>query len=163
MSKVEVKRSNTAKDKLSILEPIARKVLTEVGGQFAADVTRALVDKGKASSNTKPIVVSPAYQRGDTGNWVVNVGPSGEFSYLRFVHSGRRPGARMPPPDAIQAWMVRKGLSNPSRGSAFVIARAIGRDGIPPFPFLTSTFMASRQQLNMEIQRRIKVELDNLK
>jgi hypothetical protein len=64
--------------------------------------------------------------------------------YGEYVQSGRRPGARMPPIEPIKKWARIKGLpqfrdkkgkfiSNEAR--AFIIARAIGRDGFRPVKF----------------------------
>jgi len=55
------------------------------------------------------------------------------FSPLEYgaaVERGRRPG-RMPPIDAIQYWVERKGIAGDEdpRQVAFLIARAIGRRG----------------------------------
>lgn len=47
------------------------------------------------------------------------------------VERGRRPG-KMPPVDAIEYWVIRKGIASPgpeSRSVAFLIARAIGARG----------------------------------
>lgn len=50
--------------------------------------------------------------------------------YALPVEEGRKPG-RMPPVEAIQLWVIRKGIGDrdKSRSTAFLIARAIGRRG----------------------------------
>lgn len=48
---------------------------------------------------------------------------------------GRRPGAKAPPAAALQGWASRHGFSN-DRGALFLLARAIGRDGIKAKPWL---------------------------
>jgi len=55
------------------------------------------------------------------------VGPSRRYGF--WVEYGRRPG-RMPPIAAIEPWARRHGM-NP-----FLVARAIGRRGIQPAPFM---------------------------
>lgn len=52
------------------------------------------------------------------------------LTYAVAVENGRKPG-RMPPIDAIQLWVIRKGIAgrDDSRSVAFLIARAIGRRG----------------------------------
>lgn len=46
------------------------------------------------------------------------------------IEFGRKPG-KMPPVDALELWVIRKlGISQDSRGVAYVIARAIARRGI---------------------------------
>lgn len=55
---------------------------------------------------------------------------SNPLVYALPVENGRKPG-RMPPVDAIQLWVIRKGIAgrDDSRSVAFLIARAIGRRG----------------------------------
>lgn len=50
------------------------------------------------------------------------------LEHMTVLEYGRRPGQKMPPVAAIQLWARRK-LGDGSRGTAFVIARAIGRRG----------------------------------
>lgn len=63
---------------------------------------------------------------------------SGERERILALHEGRRAGARQPPTAPLAEWAERKlGVSpEESRGVGFVIARAIGRRGIPANPFL---------------------------
>lgn len=49
------------------------------------------------------------------------------LNYAPVMEFGRRPGARMPPPDALAGWARRHGLP---ASALFVLARAIGRRGI---------------------------------
>jgi len=65
--------------------------------------------------------------------------------YATFVNDGRRPGSKMPPISSIEQWASDKGLPTfknskgvdiSSTSRAFLIARAIGRDGIKPIPFM---------------------------
>jgi len=53
--------------------------------------------------------------------------------YAAVIEHGRRPGARMPPTDVIQRWVVAKRIAKPkeARSVAFLIARKIAKDGIP--------------------------------
>ena len=74
-----------------------------------------------------------------------------EFSYAdygTFVESGRRAGAKLPPPNKLAKWAKIKGLprwENEDTGEKYtykqmgwMIAVAIQRDGIQPYPFFTS-------------------------
>ena len=54
--------------------------------------------------------------------------------YGKYVISGRRPGAKMPPISKIQAWTRLKGIP---LSAAFPIARAIAKNGIKPLNFTT--------------------------
>ena len=69
------------------------------------------------------------------GELVGTVGPSARYGV--FVEFGRRPG-KMPPIAAIAPWARRHGM-NP-----FLVARAIGRRGIKPAPFLTPAWRKHR-------------------
>ena len=59
--------------------------------------------------------------------------------YVIYVESGRRAGAKMPPPTAIAAWCRRKGLPS-DNSTVFAICRAIARDGIAPRPVMRLAF-----------------------
>ena len=58
--------------------------------------------------------------------------------HARYLDEGRREGARMPPPQVLAGWAGRHNW----QGSLFVLARAIGRRGIPPRHMLTAAFRA---------------------
>jgi hypothetical protein len=50
------------------------------------------------------------------------------LEYAPYVEEGRKPG-RQPPPDAIEAWVARRGGSS---GAAFMLARSIAARGTQP-------------------------------
>lgn len=66
------------------------------------------------------------------------------LDYYKYIESGRRAGSKMPPVSAIQAWIEKKHITPRPIGGrvpslpqlAFLIARHIGRDGIPAKPYL---------------------------
>src|SRR5947199_6559777 len=76
------------------------------------------VDQGRLRSSITHVV-----QRESPTEIVCYVGTN--VSYAIYVHEGRRPGARMPPPDVLMDWARRKGIitgsDTPSqaRGKAF--------------------------------------------
>lgn len=85
------------------------------------------VDTGVARGSLQAKVESPS-QLIVTGS-VGSVNP-----YFIIIEEGRRPGARQPPSVALQGWVRRKlRLIDPRqvRAAAYLIARAIGRRGIP--------------------------------
>lgn len=73
--------------------------------------------------------------------------------YALAVHEGRRRGAKMPPPSALEGWLGRHGLDV---RLAFVIARAIGRRGIPPRPFLRQALEDSRGAIDRNLSEAAK-------
>jgi hypothetical protein len=72
-------------------------------------------------------IPSRPIQRGQsiTGN------VSTPLAYGIVMERGRTPGSKMPPVDAIELWVRRKGIASvESRAVAFVIARSIAKKGI---------------------------------
>ncbi len=59
--------------------------------------------------------------------------------YLKFIESGRRKGADMPPVEPIVKWAKKHGIQT-DNSTIFLIRRAISRDGIAPRPFMDKVF-----------------------
>lgn len=59
--------------------------------------------------------------------------------YLKFIESGRRKGAKMPPVEPIINWAKKHGIPT-DNGTIYLIRRAISRDGIAPRPFMDKVF-----------------------
>ena len=77
------------------------------------------------------------------------------LQYAIVMEEGRRPGAAMPPPQALLGWMRRHGIP---ASMAFVLARAIGRRGIKGRFFLKKAMDSverSLPNLMSEMMRRI--------
>lgn len=108
-------------------------------------------------------------------DWVVTIHLE---DYWKYIEDGRRPGAKMPPVEAIKRWIeYKKILPRPiqlksgktvipsTQQLAFVIARSIGKNGIKARPIARETV----DQLNNEfvsilkssIQRDIHQYLEN--
>lgn len=111
-------------------------VLSKYGAEVIADMARVLKDTENLKKDISYRVVEK------DGDYTLAFEIPG---YGIFVDEGRRAGAKMPPVDVIEKWAKKKGLpqfrddrgrftTNKSR--AFLIARAIGRDGIKPRPFI---------------------------
>jgi hypothetical protein len=90
-------------------------------GQVAA---RTPVNTGQLRQSITHQILSPF------PNLIGQVGSP--LPYAPVMEEGRRPGAKMPPVDAIKLWVVRKLGIPPEEadGVAFVIARSIARKGI---------------------------------
>jgi hypothetical protein len=119
-------RALEARLKIERLTPAVQAGLRSAAPDVIAEVRRQIAP-ARDTGQTAGSVTSDA--RGSNLN---NVGMR-VFSPLisaGVLESGRRPGSRPPPVSVIQAWAARKlGTSDP--GIAFVIARAIGREGSP--------------------------------
>ena len=61
--------------------------------------------------------------------------------YMHVQDVGRKPGARMPPSDALEEW-GRSKLGKPGLG--FVLARSIARKGIRPKRYLEKALLRAR-------------------
>ena len=75
---------------------------------------------------------------GGGANLTGRVGPS--VKYGIYVERGRRPG-KPPPVSAVAAWARRHGV-NP-----FLVARAIGRKGVRPAPFLLPAYEKNKGRI----------------
>ena len=65
-------------------------------------------------------------------------------AYALVMEEGRRPGARPPPPQALQGWMRRHGVPVEM---AFVVAQNIGIRGIRGRHYMQRAFDSLQQQL----------------
>ena len=94
--------------------------------------------------------------------------------YWKYVEYGRRPNQKRPPTEVIEKWITEKNIcitpdprtnKIPSTKSvAYVIARKIGRDGIPAKKPLTKTMYSNNMsniifQLKREIVKQLKDQL----
>jgi hypothetical protein len=98
-----------------------------------------------------------------------SVSPDGDisFSYAeegKYVESGRRRGARYPPPGPILQWIKVKGIKGRDRTTGkfitdksltFLIQRAISRDGIKPVKFMSEAIEKATQQLLLDLDKSI--------
>lgn len=98
-----------------------------------------------------------------------SVSPDGDisFSYAeegKWVESGRRKGARYPPPGPILQWIKVKGIKGRDRTTGrfitdksltFLIQRAISRDGIKPVKFMSEAIEKATQQLLLDLDKSI--------
>lgn len=82
------------------------------------------------------------------------VGPS--VRYGGNVEYGRRPGAKMPPVDALMGWVSRHpmpGSRRSRRSQAFALARSIARRGIRARPFLRPAYTKNRRAIRGLFER----------
>lgn len=99
-------------------------------------------------------------------------------NYGEFVKSGRKAGSRMPPINAILAWMkvkristgnnrskslVKKGKNQPREKqllrTAFAISKSIGKNGIAPLDFTTPLEIFQTTKFKSELKIAITKDL----
>ena len=103
------------------------------------------------------------------GGWVISVSLE---NYWKYIENGRRAGAKMPPVSAIENWIKVKQIIPHSitlkSGKtviptipqlSFLIARSIGRRGIPPKPLFKNNFEAAKQQFIQVIEDAITQDI----
>ncbi len=145
------------------LEDAARRTMQKAVQLVQAEAQRrAPVDTGtlrrSITGQVRPLGARKAGGLGATkaaGLGAQQVGLVGvvgtKLSYARAVEYGRRPGKR-PPTASLRGWARRK---TGSADNAYPVARAIGRRGTRPQPFLEPALEAKRG----EIQRMFEREL----
>ena len=82
----------------------------------------------------------------------------------KWVQSGRRRGARFPPPGPILKWIKAKGIKGRDRTTGrfitdksltFLISRGISENGIKPRPFMSMAIKESREQLKKQLKQAV--------
>lgn len=82
--------------------------------------------------------------------------------YPAVMEFGRRPGAKMPPPDALERWVHLKLGTVEGSGVGFVIARSIARKGIKGKRFMKRGWEAGKAQVNKFFEEALEKIADAL-
>jgi hypothetical protein len=88
------------------------------------------------------------------------------FSFAKegkYVQSGRRKGARFPPPAPITRWIREKGINATGKDGkpigikslTYLISRSIHKNGIKPLPFMDMAIKQSKEQLKKELKKSV--------
>lgn len=112
--------------------------------------------------------ISYSVSTGNSG-WVISVSLA---DYWKYIENGRRAGAKMPPVSAIENWINVKQIIPHSMTLksgktviptipqlSFLIARSIGRRGIPPKPLFKKSFEAAKQQFIQVIKDAVTQDI----
>ena len=104
-----------------------------------------------------------------SSGWVISVSLA---EYWKYIENGRRAGAKMPPVSAIENWIKVKQIIPHSMTLksgktviptipqlSFLIARSIGRRGIPPKPLFKKSFEAAKKQFIQVIKDAITQDI----
>jgi hypothetical protein len=101
----------------------------------------------------------------DSVRYEINSKNQIKFTYApegKYVISGRRRGARFPPPGPILQWIKTKGIKGRDRTTGrfitdrsltFLISRGISRDGIKPLPFMSMAIKQTKKQLAVAVKK----------
>ena len=81
----------------------------------------------------------------------------------KWVQSGRRRGARFPPPAPISRWIKEKGIQGrdkrgrfiSNKSLTFLISRGISENGIKPLPFMSMAIKEAKKQLTAELKKTV--------
>lgn len=130
----------------------------EHGQRIAVQNTQAL---GRyAPINTHAYLEAWQTRKTETGAVVFNDSP-----YASIIEKGRRRGARMPPVKVIAEWLdqkLRGRIRNRAkrlkqvRGIAFVVARAIGRRGLPAKHIMRKTKRKLDDMVRAAVRRALE-------
>lgn len=89
-------------------------------------------------------------------------------NYWKYVESGRRAGAKMPPQRAMLDFIQKRQIvPHPDKNGrvptvkqlAFLIGRKISRDGIPPKPFMAKAKKDTQSQLIKQVRSAIAKDM----
>jgi hypothetical protein len=128
--------------------------------RFGNTGARSRMMSGAVQGSAQLVATAAAVRspKGATGryaaSWGVQLDPGGLFAgggvavatagnpveYGPPIAAGRTPGSAMPPPDELVGWMAAMGIE----ADPFVIARSIGRKGIPATPVLSNALEATK-------------------
>ena len=139
--------------------PELTKVLTRIGKEVKNTYKSDLKDRNKIA--TGKLYDSINYRLEITDN-KVKLYFVAERYYIN-IENGRIAGAKMPPVAVIKRWMKIKGITprkgQSINGTAYVIARSIGRKGIRKNPFLREIKESLPEHID-DIKRAIEKDLD---
>ena len=121
-------------------------------------------------TNAKSILLrNKKVASGDLYNSVrYTVNSQGKIIFLfaeegKYVQSGRRKGARFPPPASITKWIKEKGINGLTKNGepigikslTYLISRSIAKKGIKPLPFMDMAKKQAKQQLKTELKKAV--------
>lgn len=90
--------------------------------------------------------------------------------YYKYIESGRKPGAKMPPLKVIIKWIgVRKiiprkvnGITPTVKQLAFLIGRKISRDGIRAKPMLGAAILMNERQFQQDMEVALLGDIEEI-
>ncbi len=160
MYEIEIKGLDEQLKKLNAYGEIADRELSTAAQQSVIAVesaVRPLVPVG-VSGALRQSIISEVKREGVGGSIIGRVFSSLDSPYPAVMEFGRRPGAAMPPPDALVRWVHLK-LGVPDEqapGVAFTVARSIARKGIAGRRFMQQGFEKVKGQVDQFYARALE-------
>jgi bacteriophage HK97-gp10 putative tail-component len=140
-----------------------QQAVETAGPGIAQEELRKATARRSAPINTGEYARSWQAKKLDNGAVIFNDAP-----YAAIIENGRRPGSRPPPSDVIFKWLEqklrgqvknRRDRVKAAKGMAFVIARAIGKRGLPAHRVMART----RVRLNRLVQAEVAGVLSSMR
>jgi hypothetical protein len=160
MYEIEIKGLDEHLRKLNAYGEIADRELGTAMQQSVIAVesaVRPLVPVG-VSGALRQSIASEVKREGAGGSIVGRIFSSIDSPYPAVMEFGRRPGAAMPPPQALERWVHLK-LGVPDElaaGVAFTVARSIARKGIAGRRFMQQGFEKAKSQVDQFFARALE-------
>lgn len=178
---MNVTQSNTYQQKLQKLNIGVQAGMIRALTVYLAAVRRYFqlnAPRGHASGTLiRSLKISPV--KFINGSYKARAGPTVDYGWWFHQGSGPKAGRgarRMPPVDAIYAWVIEKNLvprintktgkrrkavdmEKARRSLAFLIARKIGKEGTAPFPFMTAPYVVVKDEMTRIIVEEVRRSL----
>lgn len=147
-----VKRTNkNGFDKLSkSVQPVVLGILQKIGQEIINAAKGILQSSNHIATGRLINSFTLTSKPGSTPTVLVGNSDDGALS----VETGRRPGARMPPPQAVKDWLIAKGKDT-SDQNVFLVSQLIVQRGLPAVRY----FSGAIGQVQPHIQEIFNKEL----
>jgi len=132
--------------------------LLKYGKDISKEMKQKLTDGNKKATGSLIRSIKPYLEQDDNKYFLyLEMNKYGEY-----VDSGRRPGSRWPPREAIRQWIRDKNIRSQYKEEqlAFLIQRKIGVRGVEPYKFI-HLWYDKMDKLNDMIEDSAKEDLEN--
>lgn len=131
---------------------VIEEVMGTRGSTFITRIKQDLRSAGKSA--TGELIKETKGEVTVNGNVVTFEGKAPD--YYIFVDEGRRPGAKPPPVNKIDAWIRKRGLDL----NAYAVAKSIGKKGIKGTNIYTDNIEKFIKEINLEEGLRTEIIKD---
>jgi|SRR5262245_3484470 len=158
MAEINVTLSPALESLPARLDRAIERAHEQSGRETVNELRGGILDAGAVASFSGLRSIEKQFtERGAIKAWLVG----SQLNYAPFAFEyGRRPG-KQPPVEAILKWMAFKGIPG-DRGTAFIIARAIGKHGVRARRIFSATADRMPPQIQEIFEKGIQREIDAL-